>query len=97
MISPIRQDSLAPAIETEQVRTMIKPTRNSDFTIHVKQLSDGGFEVRGKGFKTGKCLIALITVMIEDFMNGSGCSFEEVMKMIEKSFESLEEPTQQIQ
>jgi hypothetical protein len=75
---------------------MIKPTRNSEFTIHVKQLNDGSFEVRGKGFRTGKCLIALMTFMIEDFMNGSGCSFEEVMKMIEKSI-VFEEHTQQIQ
>jgi hypothetical protein len=51
---------------------MIKPTRNSEFTIHVKQLSNGGIDVHIKGFRTSTCLIALMTVTIQELMNGWG-------------------------
>jgi hypothetical protein len=36
-------------------------------------------------------MIALMTVTIQELMNGWGCSFEEVMKIIEQAI-ALEEP-----
>jgi hypothetical protein len=70
---------------------MVKRRPRGEFTVHVKQLNDGDVGIEIKGRMSGRCLIALITYAIQEFMNGSGCAFAEMVKMIEESLEEMEE------
>jgi hypothetical protein len=69
---------------------MVGQRRNGEFTVQVKQTSDGNTDVVFHGFRTGKSMIAMMAATIQEFMNGSGCSFEEVMEMVKESFEQIE-------
>jgi hypothetical protein len=79
-----------PRIDIHQIRgrDIIGHKRNGEFTVRVKQrMSDGAVGVDIEGFVTGECMIALIAVAIQDFMNDSGSTFEEVVPLIEATLE----------
>jgi len=62
--------------------------RNVNLTIHVEQMSDEDFKVVIEGVRTARSLVALTSHAIQELMNGTGHSFEEVAATIRKVIEN---------